>query len=365
MADAAARTPATGPRIEWDSGTAYDFFASFWVLHQPEEFGLRASWAAGVRSRLSEETRRFMGDVLHFTGVPVQWIHALPAPRDSRAAVQELERLESASIPGAVVLGSYEDDPKSREVILRVLQKGSWSQGDAGSLCCSDDAKASAKKREAERQRVERWLDAISRPAEFGKAFLRGMTEFRESFFREEERRIAPAVERALAGAQERARTLAAADLLEELTQGLRLGHLLNRPCLLLVPCYWCSPRIIYGGMGEECRVILFGARPPDASLVPEDQVPAALALALTALSDTTRLNILRLLRKEPLTQAEMARRLRLRPSTISHHLKSLRIAGLITYLEPEGSEMRYETRVSRVQEVCQSIGTFLDLRGG
>jgi DNA-binding transcriptional ArsR family regulator len=362
MADAGAGGQATSPRIEWDSGTAYDFFASFWVLHQPEEFGLRASWAAGVRSRLSEDTRRFMGDVLHFTGVPVQWIHALPAPRDSRAAIRELERLESAAIPAAVVLGNYDDDPKAREMILRTVQNGSWSQAEADSLCCPDSSKAPVKKREAERERIERWLEAISRPAEFGKAFLRGMTEFRESFFREEERRIGPAVEQALANAQARARTLGAADLLEELTQGLRLGHLLNKPRLLLVPCYWCSPRIIYGGMDEECRVILFGARPPEASLVPEDQVPAALSLALTALSDTTRLNILRLLREEPLTQAEMARRLRLRPSTISHHLKSLRIAGLITYLESEGSDMRYETRVSRVQEVCQSIGAFLRL---
>jgi hypothetical protein len=39
------------PLITWDSGTAYDLFVSLRVLHEPDKFDLRASWAAGVRSR--------------------------------------------------------------------------------------------------------------------------------------------------------------------------------------------------------------------------------------------------------------------------------------------------------------------------
>ena len=46
------------PELAWDIGTAYDFFISLSVLHTPEEFGLRASWAAGVRSRLSSAHRK-------------------------------------------------------------------------------------------------------------------------------------------------------------------------------------------------------------------------------------------------------------------------------------------------------------------
>ena len=40
------------PRISWDIGTAYDFFVSLHILHHPSDFGVRAAWAAGMRSRL-------------------------------------------------------------------------------------------------------------------------------------------------------------------------------------------------------------------------------------------------------------------------------------------------------------------------
>ena len=43
--------------IRWDIGTAYDFFASLVVLHNPEMYGLPGSWAAGVRSRLPAAAR--------------------------------------------------------------------------------------------------------------------------------------------------------------------------------------------------------------------------------------------------------------------------------------------------------------------
>ena len=362
-ADVAGAAKAVAkPRLEWDSGTAYDFFTSLFVVHKPEEFGLRASWAAGVRSRLAEDTRSFMADVQHFVGVPGHWIHGLPAPKDSRVALLELERLGPAAVIEAIVLPECRDDPHSVEVLKRVYAARSWSKADADELCADPAAKGHGRKGSEECTRLEGWLDWISRPDDFGRMYLKGMAEFRESFFREEERRIAPYVERRLREAQERSKALDTTELLEELTQGLRTGHHLDQPRLLLVPCFWCSPRIIYGILEPGARFILFGARPPDASLVPEDEVPASLYLALNALADTTRLNALRLLRDEPLTQAQLARRLRLRPSTMSHHLKTLRIAGLITYLEGEGAELRYAARVSAVKEACAAIGSFLKL---
>jgi hypothetical protein len=44
-------------------------------------------------------------------------------------------------------------------------------------------------------------------------------------------------------------------------------------------------------------------------------------------MSDSTLLSILRSVGETPMTQAEIVRKLRLRPPTISHHLKSLRRA--------------------------------------
>jgi len=45
-------------KIQWDIGTAYDLFVSLRALHDPDTFGVRASWAAGVRSRLPTEHRQ-------------------------------------------------------------------------------------------------------------------------------------------------------------------------------------------------------------------------------------------------------------------------------------------------------------------
>ena len=76
--------------------------------------------------------------------------------------------------------------------------------------------------------------------------------------------------------------------------------------------------------------VVLFGARPAEVALVPGEVVPDAMLRALKALSDPTRLLILRYLSDQPQTPSQLARRLRLRPPTVIHHLSALRLAGLV-----------------------------------
>jgi DNA-binding transcriptional ArsR family regulator len=127
------------------------------------------------------------------------------------------------------------------------------------------------------------------------------------------------------------------------------------------VPCWWCTPRILYTNVAPERQLVLFGARPAEASLVPGDSVPGDLLLALEALSDPTRLAILQALGEAPLSQADIARRLRLRPPTISHHLKSLRIAGLIAYIGEAGSgETRYGVRLAQIGATCDRLKAYL-----
>ena len=58
------------PQLSWDTGTAYDFFISLSVLHEPDSFGLRSSWAAGVRSRLSTDDRKTLLVAERLVGTP-------------------------------------------------------------------------------------------------------------------------------------------------------------------------------------------------------------------------------------------------------------------------------------------------------
>src|SRR5690606_8597673 len=122
--------------------------------------------------------------------------------------------------------------------------------------------------------------------------------------------------------AQELAERLSVGDLLEELSQGVRLDELAAAGELVMVPSYWCTPLIYYGRVSPTRHIALFGARPADAALIPGEIVPEALLRSLKALSDPTRLRILRYLSAEPLAPAHMARRLRLRMPTVLHHLK-------------------------------------------
>lgn len=346
------------PRISWDHGTAYDLFASLYVIHAPADFGLRASWAAGIRSRLSAESRDLLAITALYMNIPAAWLLSLPQPKPARAVLDALEAMPARSIFPA--LGS---DPASQEpcelLLRKVTTEGRWQEGDleAYRACMGP---AHAKGPAAEREALARWLDCWAHAEQSGETFRRGLREFYEVFYREEERRILPDLERALERSRELAARVSAAELFEQLSRGIRVEYHLKQQELVMVPCWWCTPRILYTNVAPGREVVLYGARPADASLVPGDSVPGDLLLALEALSDPTRLAILKTLTVEPLTQADIARRLRLRPPTISHHLKSLRIAGLIAYIGAGEGETRYGVRMAQVNQTCEQMKAFL-----
>jgi DNA-binding transcriptional ArsR family regulator len=80
----------------------------------------------------------------------------------------------------------------------------------------------------------------------------------------------------------------------------------------------------------------------------------------IKTLGDPTRLRILRYLSRENITPAELARRLRLRAPTVTHHLNLLRLAGLVYLTLGEKGKRRYETRPEAVDEAFEILRTFL-----
>jgi hypothetical protein len=86
------------PHLGWDVSTGYDLFMSLEVLHNPEHFGLRGSWAAGVRSRLPATERETLQQVgkAFLTKALYYWIYSLPAPKDGAAILKALEQTSPA-----------------------------------------------------------------------------------------------------------------------------------------------------------------------------------------------------------------------------------------------------------------------------
>jgi len=351
-------TPSVDKIIEWDIGTAYDFFISLRALHEPELLGLRGAWAAGVRSRLPLPEREILQRMTPLIS-PLPWVYQLPAPKDVPAALDALRSLSGEDM----LLALTPNTMASSEALWRdVARRGSWSEKDQKLLAAEmvkgrwQDRPAATVRKEAA-EFLELWKTADVTAS----TLLSAYEYYYDVFFIEEEARIRPALEAGLAQAQELAgKHMRWETLLEDLSQGVRVAKDWEHKTLILVPSYWGTPWAIMAEFGPDNLLFLFGARPGNESIVPGDVVPDALYQGLKALADPTRLRILRYLSEEVQTPAELARKLRLRSPTVIHHLDALRLARLvIVTLVPEGK--RYAIRPDAVTAACDMLQQFLD----
>ncbi len=345
-------------KIVWDKGTAYDFFASLHVLHYPAKYGLRAAWAAGVRSRLSQRDREFLEDVFSLFQEPFLWVYTLPQPKDADTTLYAIKQIPPAQRLFQLELFSI-GDKLLIEHLGEVRDRGSWAGDDLDffteRVTKSEGGSAFSPKK------IEKILDIYADTEAFGDAYLEAFQSYDEVFFAEEEKRIAPKIDAALENARQRAQELPFLELLEELSRGLQFEEFPGVTEIILVPTYWLSPLFTEVKCGGGREMMLFGGRPPGESLVPGEIVPEDLLQFLKALADPSRLRILRYLMQEQLTQAELARRLRLRAPTLTHHLHILRLAGLVRLVMRGKSERLYFARMESIKGIYAILKDFLE----
>src|SRR3990172_439327 len=337
-----AQVDPVQPRVSWDNGTAYDFFISLEVILNPEHYGLRASWAAGVRSRLLPDERKFLDEVQNSLTLPLHWVHSLPNPKDAETALWALRRIPAAERPLAM-FNECEACGDTADIVKKIIEQRTWDKEDL------DSSKSCYEQHEKKSKGVKElagYLNWLARPEEYGEIYLSLMQTYYQAFFAEEEKRIAPILRQGLTQAQELSTQMPLHDLLVELTQGVHFEEPFDVSEVVLVPGYWNTPYVIFPKISPDKMLIVFGVRPANLSLVPGEQVPDALLLALKAIADPTRLKILRYLSKESLTPAQIARRLRLRAPTVTHHLTALRLAGMVYLSLDVGEEKHYTARM-------------------
>jgi hypothetical protein len=173
------------PQVSWDTGTAYDFFISLSVLHEPDSFGLRSSWAAGVRSRLSTEDRKTLLVAEKLVGTPLNWIYNLPAPKSASSALWALRQLPpDQRLPMLVFSTCY--FPEVNEVLKDVADRRSWNDADIESLKktyrIAYREKGEHHKPPASKVLVS-ILDAWIHPVEYGEIYLAALENYYQAFF--------------------------------------------------------------------------------------------------------------------------------------------------------------------------------------
>jgi DNA-binding transcriptional ArsR family regulator len=357
----------SSPAIVWDFGTAYEFFISLHVLLEPEYFGIRPSFAASVRSRIPPAERKLLEELYPLLGVPLNWLNSLPAPKDAISALWALKQVSPAErmielygINKPHNSGNLEEDEKHKtfkNILRRIAAESKVTPADVDFFHKLFSKKHGSIKRED----TESALDWWSRPAELGEAFLVALQSYYQAFFEEEEKRIEPVLRAGLEHAQALSSTVSFEELFTELSQGLQLGDEFNASTFILVPAFWITPLVFFEKFGDNTNTMLlaFGTRPADMSVIPGEIVPDALVRSLKALADPTRLKIMRYLTHENLTPSEIARKLQLRPPTVTHHLKELRLAGLVE-LSLMHEENRYTARKQALEAVYENLNAFL-----
>ncbi|MBN1535600.1 MAG: winged helix-turn-helix transcriptional regulator [Anaerolineales bacterium] len=341
------------PLINWDLGTAYDFFISLNVLQNPETYGLRPSWAAGVRSRLPVEERKFLEETREFNYVSQNWVYSLPEPKDAATAIWSLRQIPPEK--RIFEISEHHECEGLAEALLDVSKRRVYNQKDVDRV--RDIIRKCEKS--VKYKLVTKMLEWYSKPDEYGELFLSSIQSFYQNFYAEEEKRISPILKNNLKQSKELAGQVDVVELLKTLSQGVDFKEALEFPELVLVPSFWSTPLIMWAYKPEKYMVFVYGARPADMSLIPGEEAPDNTLHVLKALADPTRLQIMRYLSEENLTPAQLAKKLRLRAPTVIHHLDTLRIAGLVE-ITLDGSSKCYAARQEAINTTFLSLEKYL-----
>ena len=349
-------------KITWEQGTAYDLFTSLHILHFPDEYGLRGAWAAGVRSRLPNEVRDLLDVVIGNFNIPLAWIHSLPEPKDAATALLAFKRIAKKDWLSALELSPV-DSRECLDLLQSSMQQGSWNQDMLAQLVrIWRQAEPSTRlvPGAVTEDRAKLVLDVYSTPEKYGDKFLTALETYYQVFFSEEEKRIGPKLMQALEKSQKAADKEGASEYLESASNRWEVAIDEEISDVTLVPSYWISAGYAVN-MGDGQKVVLFGFRSKEESLVPGEIVPEDLLLRLKAMTDPTRMRILRYLLQEQLTPAELARRLRLRAPTVTHHLHTLKSSGMVQFVKKGKNEHLYYAKMDSIKETYVLLKDFLE----
>ncbi|MFQ5947793.1 MAG: ArsR/SmtB family transcription factor [Acidimicrobiia bacterium] len=150
--------------------------------------------------------------------------------------------------------------------------------------------------------------------------------------------------------------TMTAERLVEVATSGITFAGRPNVAGVVLIPSVVVRPWV---AALEHGNLRIFGYSVADEQLSADpDAPPSWLVQMFKALGDERRLRILGLLAESSGNLTELAERMNLSKSTVHHHLRILRAAGLVRVTI--GADKEYSLRADAVPEASGLLDTYL-----
>lgn len=150
--------------------------------------------------------------------------------------------------------------------------------------------------------------------------------------------------------------TMPPQDLVEEATRGVYLEPTPAVDGVLLIPQYHYCPWTVYHHLGR-LKIYLY---PADTAQASPDDLPPDLMRLTRALSDESRMRILRFLTGGTHSFTDIVRRTGLAKSTVHQHLGVLRAAGLLRVHDGGVHAGTYSLRPHTVQRLGNQLDAFL-----
>ena len=275
--------------------------------------------------------------------------------------------LLAASLPDPAgieeLLTALDDDPAQswRLLVAQEAQHLDAVDPDLGVALMDDDDEAFASLRAWAEQDggSDRLRDLLAAdPSEHGRELRKIVTTFRDLIWEEvAEESMAP-IRRDVAHRKERLADGAdPVAVVVEATNGYEPPEDAGLRRLVLLPSYWMRPWLVIGHRGKGVEVISTVVADQFLVLPTEAPPPALLKLA-KALSDESRLRLLRRMASGPISLTEATDSLDVTKATAHHHLSILRQAGLVS-MRGTGRATRYALRQNPADTAREALNEY------
>lgn len=327
-------------RVEVDPSPAYELLFQLFALDNPKdstEYAGGSEWLDQTRGRLPKE---FLDDLAALNTGGEIWLVLLglvydtPAPKTIEAFLEYLTSMDPAQLQSHLISKAW--FTKERGIPQQLIDDAAGGDAAAYDTIC-----AAAEECEC----GPGWFELLSHPAaEIKDILVDIIRRYADKAFDGD---VSKLLDRDARAKRVLAATLPAAELVERSTNGITFRNLEGVEAVILVPSVVIRPFVVITDHGP---LRIFGYPVADENLTAdEDAPPSWLVDFYKAVGDDKRLRILTILTEGDTTLGALVERLDLSKSTVHHHLRLLRTAGLVRVTI--GDEHTYSLRTDAVAQ--------------